>query len=488
MTHILIPRTPTLALLRPFFECPTSELDQAWAAMVRIAEVQHARVGRQCLQQIEEGPQSVDIAINHGTEDLAMHSLSTAPAAVARRSERQWICSTRTVADLVNNLLTMDQALPVYGAQYIERDGRRCAIAVPPTVSRERVKDGRWIGQGEELNAAVIWTRAEQPAAVAGLADELAELAMLNKLIELGAKASYAHAKSNSDDGPAGTAAYVQWQELRAEMGELIRAHVAPALEAPAAPSEADIASAREHVADVHNATQMRSALSQLRPEVVVELVARGLVPSIYAPMAAAPQAPAAPVAAAIPDAAYCALQYVEHALAAIANREELADGAFQPMDSIGKASKRAKAALARLQSVAHHFSAGAAPAAPAVDALSQAAQDVLAERRRQVEAEGWTPEHDDQHDEGEMCFAAAGYAAVASDNLQAISRDIDRDLTLDDNVYPPTNYPWPRSWEFKPCTPRRALVKSGALILAEIERIDRCSPDAAQAAAKGAA
>lgn len=132
-----------------------------------------------------------------------------------------------------------------------------------------------------------------------------------------------------------------------------------------------------------------------------------------------------------------------------------------------------------------------AAPAAPAVDApvkiLSQAARDVLAERRRQVEAEGWTSEHDDQHDEGEMCFAAAGYAAVASDNLQAISRDIDRDLTLDDNVYPPTNYPWPRSWEFKPCTPRRALVKAGALILAEIERIDRCSPDAAQAAAKGA-
>ncbi|MXN28738.1 hypothetical protein [Delftia sp. CH05] len=133
---------------------------------------------------------------------------------------------------------------------------------------------------------------------------------------------------------------------------------------------------------------------------------------------------------------------------------------------------------------------AQAAPAAPAVDApskvLSQAARDVLAERRRQVEAEGWTSEHDDQHDEGEMCFAAAGYAAVASDNLQAISRGIDRDLTLDDNVYPPTNYPWPRSWEFKPCTPRRALVKAGALILAEIERIDRCSPDAAQAAAKG--
>ena len=54
MTHILIPRTPTQALLRPFIECPTPELDQAWAAMVRIAEVQHARDGRSCLAQIEE--------------------------------------------------------------------------------------------------------------------------------------------------------------------------------------------------------------------------------------------------------------------------------------------------------------------------------------------------------------------------------------------------------------------------------------------------
>lgn len=54
MTHILIPRTPSMNLLRPFIECPTSELDQAWAAMVRIAEVQHARAGRQYPAQIEE--------------------------------------------------------------------------------------------------------------------------------------------------------------------------------------------------------------------------------------------------------------------------------------------------------------------------------------------------------------------------------------------------------------------------------------------------
>lgn len=33
---------------------------------------------------------------------------------------------------------------------------------------------------------------------------------------------------------------------------------------------------------------------------------------------------------------------------------------------------------------------------------------EIAAERRRQIEAEGWTPEHDDQHDEAEMARAAA--------------------------------------------------------------------------------
>lgn len=54
MTHILIPREPSTALLRPFIGCNTQELHEAWAAMVRIAEVQHARAGSECLQQIEE--------------------------------------------------------------------------------------------------------------------------------------------------------------------------------------------------------------------------------------------------------------------------------------------------------------------------------------------------------------------------------------------------------------------------------------------------
>jgi hypothetical protein len=42
------------------------------------------------------------------------------------------------------------------------------------------------------------------------------------------------------------------------------------------------------------------------------------------------------------------------------------------------------------------------------------AASDVLAERQRQVTAEGWTPEHDDEHSDGEMALAASSYALYA--------------------------------------------------------------------------
>lgn len=37
---------------------------------------------------------------------------------------------------------------------------------------------------------------------------------------------------------------------------------------------------------------------------------------------------------------------------------------------------------------------------------MSKATDDVLAERRRQIEAEGWTDEHDDAHEVGELAAA----------------------------------------------------------------------------------
>lgn len=47
---------------------------------------------------------------------------------------------------------------------------------------------------------------------------------------------------------------------------------------------------------------------------------------------------------------------------------------------------------------------------------LTAAANDVLAERLRQISAEGWTPEHDDEYQYCEMAVAAACYIMADDD------------------------------------------------------------------------
>ncbi|MDW3683898.1 hypothetical protein RA280_19550 [Cupriavidus sp. CV2] len=100
--------------------------------------------------------------------------------------------------------------------------------------------------------------------------------------------------------------------------------------------------------------------------------------------------------------------------------------------------------------------------ASPAVQDASDAARDVLAERRRQMEIEGWTTEHDDEHDKGELSMAGACYA---------IAGEIDRTPAL---------WPWATAW-WKPRDRRSNLVRAGALILAEIERLDRAAMSASK-------
>lgn len=100
---------------------------------------------------------------------------------------------------------------------------------------------------------------------------------------------------------------------------------------------------------------------------------------------------------------------------------------------------------------------------------MSQAARDLLAERVRQITHEGWTPEHDDEHDDGSMAQAAGCYALAAAGYYTDASGEIES---------PESDWPWDEQW-WKPTTPRRMLVKAGGLILAEIERIDRTAAPA---------
>ncbi len=94
---------------------------------------------------------------------------------------------------------------------------------------------------------------------------------------------------------------------------------------------------------------------------------------------------------------------------------------------------------------------------------MSQAIYDVIAERKRQVGVEGWTPEHDDAHDSGEMAVAAACYAAAHPAGSK-----------------PAGLWPWDLKW-WKPRSHRENLVRAGALIIAEIERLDRKQEGASQ-------
>ena len=95
----------------------------------------------------------------------------------------------------------------------------------------------------------------------------------------------------------------------------------------------------------------------------------------------------------------------------------------------------------------------------------TKAAADVLAERRRQIEEEGWTPQHDDNWPSGTLSLAAACYAMPKQDRQSKHGSGVSVWRAL-----------WPFDGWWKPSDRRRDLVKAGALILAEIERLDRAA------------
>jgi hypothetical protein len=90
----------------------------------------------------------------------------------------------------------------------------------------------------------------------------------------------------------------------------------------------------------------------------------------------------------------------------------------------------------------------------------------LIADERRRVIAAGRTPEHDDEHTEGELARAAAVYAAWAGS------------IRLPAWIWPWTEQPdlWDNT---------RTLVKAGQLIAAELARIQRAADRATTAPAE---
>lgn len=103
----------------------------------------------------------------------------------------------------------------------------------------------------------------------------------------------------------------------------------------------------------------------------------------------------------------------------------------------------------------------------------------IEAERRRQIEAEGYTPEHDAGHGGGE--FVSAAFAYGQARDVLVRPRQPSRLACNEPPTFP--YWPWAKS-DFKPARfdhggAVRDLVKCGALIAAEIDRLVRAAGDA---------
>lgn len=91
----------------------------------------------------------------------------------------------------------------------------------------------------------------------------------------------------------------------------------------------------------------------------------------------------------------------------------------------------------------------------------------IAVERVRQVEKEGWTPEHDDEHRMAELGLAGLSYVSLAASQVRMHGMCVKERL--------PMYWPWKSFW--KPSEdPVRNLVKAGALIAAEIDRLQRAA------------
>ncbi len=102
---------------------------------------------------------------------------------------------------------------------------------------------------------------------------------------------------------------------------------------------------------------------------------------------------------------------------------------------------------------------------------------EIAEERLRQIKGEGFTEQHDDGYVAGELADAAYAYLShVSLVRVMTATGAIHDDPEAYATTPPPMCWPWSPGW-WKPRDYRRDLVRAAALIIAEIERMDRAAP-----------
>jgi len=112
----------------------------------------------------------------------------------------------------------------------------------------------------------------------------------------------------------------------------------------------------------------------------------------------------------------------------------------------------------------------------------------IEAERQRQIKKEGWTPEHDDKHTDGSLAMAAVCFAMprrvyepqelakgmiYADPWPESWARRWDRRFLYGERRTNPGNVP-PNPGTYSHAERLELLIKAGALIAAEIDRLHR--------------
>lgn len=95
----------------------------------------------------------------------------------------------------------------------------------------------------------------------------------------------------------------------------------------------------------------------------------------------------------------------------------------------------------------------------------------VAEERQRQIDKEGWTPEHDAEHNQGTLALAGACYALGYAGLWSSEHLSWREEYAQASKALWPFDEEW---WKPTPGEPMRQLVKAAALIVAEIDKLQR--------------